>query len=166
MVGYKSSSPQYLSTLPEQEAATATEKIALIENKILQLVNDSDKIFSLTINGMTYKGDIDNVQAKVACQNGAGFYTELCVDCPSGSYSAGNGSCLLCAKGYFQDLPRKKTCKRCPKGTSTSGEGSYLSGHCVTNPVTFEDVYPDWTNGDQLRTKSTENSKFTQKYTK
>lgn len=47
------------------------------------------------------------------------FYTFISVDCPAGTYSAGNGSCVYCDPGHYQDQVRSSSCIQCPEGKCT-----------------------------------------------
>ncbi|XP_059175189.1 thyroglobulin-like [Physella acuta] len=133
---------------PEQEK----EKLMNFENLLNQLVNQTDDGLILFLGGSFPSGNIESLQTSVLCQEGAGYYNGFCVDCQAGSYSNGNGSCVLCDKGFFQDQPRMTYCKQCPVGSTTSNKGSFSSDHCTMEPVTFEDVYPCYVpNSDQSK---------------
>ena len=64
----------------------------------------------------------------------------VCQDCPPGTYAPEDaGSCSLCPRGYYSDVPRSTSCTRCGSGT-TVREAANSSLECVgfsSSRVTF-----------------------------
>ncbi|XP_059169666.1 signal peptide, CUB and EGF-like domain-containing protein 1 [Physella acuta] len=132
----------YFGGLKEEDIAAQRMKVLSFEKVVEDIFTKNETIFTATVDGVTYRGQIQSVEARFICQPGSGFVGGMCVDCPAGTYSPGNGSCLYCEKGFYQDKANSAVCKKCPTGTTTSGRGSYSLNHCTTNPLTYLDVYP------------------------
>uniref|UniRef100_A0A2C9K7X9 Tyrosine-protein kinase ephrin type A/B receptor-like domain-containing protein n=1 Tax=Biomphalaria glabrata TaxID=6526 RepID=A0A2C9K7X9_BIOGL len=118
------------------------------ETSAVKLFNSSQEIFQLKVDDTQFNGYIESAEAEVICHEGSGFYNGMCVDCPEGTYSLGNGSCFLCNKGYYQEEPRQSQCQPCPEGLTTSGMGSVYKTECQKNPPTYEDIFW-WVSDDE-----------------
>ncbi|KAK7002604.1 sushi von Willebrand factor type A EGF and pentraxin domain-containing protein 1 [Biomphalaria glabrata] len=118
------------------------------ETSAVKLFNSSQEIFQLKVSDTQFNGYIESAEAEVICHEGSGFYNGMCVDCPEGTYSLGNGSCFLCNKGYYQEEPRQSQCQPCPEGLTTSGMGSVYKTECQKNPPTYEDIFW-WVSDDE-----------------
>ncbi|XP_059171308.1 sushi, von Willebrand factor type A, EGF and pentraxin domain-containing protein 1-like isoform X2 [Physella acuta] len=145
--------PTKNSSLPENYAEHEIEKLINLENLLNQLVNKTEDGLILFLGPNYPSGNVESVQTKIVCQKGSGYYNGFCVDCPAGSYSDGNGSCVLCDKGYFQEQPKMSQCNKCPGDTTTSSKGSYSMDQCTNEPVTFQDIYPNLLPSNDLNTK-------------
>ncbi|XP_059154883.1 uncharacterized protein LOC131940263 [Physella acuta] len=141
-VGYNDTEKTYFGNMSEQEANAQITKLEEIEQTLQNIMKTNATIFTATIDGVKYVGKAQTVETTIVCQSGSGFVRGFCVDCPAGSYSPGNASCLYCDKGFYQDQPKSSNCVACPSGTTTSGRGSYSPNHCTTNPISYADIYP------------------------
>ncbi|XP_059154874.1 sushi, von Willebrand factor type A, EGF and pentraxin domain-containing protein 1-like [Physella acuta] len=139
--GYNTSESSYLGGQTEEDVQKQMKQLTALQQMFGNFINNSNNL-SVTIDGVKYTGIIQTMHTSVTCHDGSGFVQGFCVDCPAGTYSAQNGSCVYCDKGMYQDKPKQLSCISCPPGTTTSGKGSYSLAHCVTNPITFADVYP------------------------
>ncbi|KAH9495836.1 hypothetical protein Btru_013440 [Bulinus truncatus] len=131
-----------------KEQDKALERFNEFEKAAVRLLNNSEEIFQLTVDGVLLQGRVESVQAEVTCQDGTGFYNGFCVDCPAGSYSVGNGSCFQCQKGFYQEQPRMSYCQPCPEGLTTSGDSSTLLSECQKDPPSYEDIFW-WASSDE-----------------
>ncbi|CAG5116327.1 unnamed protein product, partial [Candidula unifasciata] len=107
---------EYLSSLSESEITVQMNRLQLIENITLQLMNQFSNIYELNVQGVKYNGKISSAKAEVKCpQDGSGFLEGVCVNCPSGFYSDSKGSCVRCGKGFYQNKARMSSCVQCPE---------------------------------------------------
>ncbi|XP_059142334.1 uncharacterized protein LOC131929966 [Physella acuta] len=142
VLGFDDVKADYFSQLSEEEAERQMEHLYTLEKMVKEISDKNETLFSPVVDGVEFKGHVETFQAVVACQEGSGFLHGFCVDCPAGSYSTGNGSCLLCEKGFYQDQAKMSECLPCPNDTTTSGVGAYSMNECTTTPVRYEDVFP------------------------
>ncbi|CAL1540524.1 unnamed protein product [Lymnaea stagnalis] len=155
----KDGSSKNMGSLTDEERQRQIDLVYMMEEMTVKFFNESKTILSLTINGVHYKPEIQSAQAEITCEEGSGFIDGLCVVCPAGSYSAGNGSCILCMKDFYQDQPKMAECLPCPEGLRTSGVGSMTLESCQTNPPLYSDMFP-WESADDAYWASYEENKI------
>ncbi|CAG0879367.1 unnamed protein product [Cyprideis torosa] len=64
----------------------------------------------------------------------AGFHVDdgICLPCPPGSYSPGDGmECIACPLSTYQSKPGGKRCSACPNGGRTLSVGSTSAADCI-----------------------------------
>ncbi|XP_072179387.1 complement receptor type 1-like [Diadema setosum] len=98
------------------------------------------------IKGVAFTGDDDTNSRptpslhlgspSIDCEAGfvADEMTHMCVACPAGHFfrsNSGNGECLPCEKGTYQDQQAQTECKPCGDGRGTIEEGARSSSQCV-----------------------------------
>ena len=54
----------------------------------------------------------------------------VCLPCPAGSFSSGNGKCQYCWPSSYANEPGSATCKPCPAGSSAPAAGSTECTYC------------------------------------
>ncbi|XP_059158280.1 uncharacterized protein LOC131942419 [Physella acuta] len=148
VLGYDDVKADYFSQLSEEEAERQMEHLYTLEKMVKEISDKNETLFSPVVDGVEFKGHVETFQAVVTCQEGSGLLHGFCVDCPAGSYSTGNGSCLLCEKGFYQDQAKMSECLPCPNDTTTSGVGAYSMDECTSTPVLYEDIFPPVYDGD------------------
>jgi Tyrosine-protein kinase ephrin type A/B receptor-like len=63
-------------------------------------------------------------------------------DCVAGEYfDSVSASCIPCAIGTFQGLPRQTSCRTCPIGFTTASLGGAIYTDCVCPAGTYKDSY-------------------------
>lgn len=158
----KTGNSNYMGNMTDEERQKQIDMAYMMEEMTLKFLNESETILSLTVNGVHYKPEIQSTQAEITCDEGSGFIDGFCVVCPAGSYSAGNGSCILCQKDFYQDQPKMAECLPCPEGLRTSGVGSLTLDSCQTDPPLYSDMFP-WETTDDAYWASYEENKISQR---
>ncbi|KFM58062.1 Sushi, von Willebrand factor type A, EGF and pentraxin domain-containing protein 1, partial [Stegodyphus mimosarum] len=54
-----------------------------------------------------------------------------CLHCPAGTHASKTNECIVCPRGFYQDLVRQGSCKRCPDSMYTRQEGSKSRNDCI-----------------------------------
>ncbi|XP_068425804.1 thyroglobulin [Clinocottus analis] len=120
----------HLSDLPTSELPDLQAVGAFLnESRLLQGVRG---LLGNIRSALTSEPDlISATMASFGCSAGYQLLGdgEGCVVCPAGSFS-GEGVCLRCPQGTYQDQKGRDFCNRCPRGSSPSGATSV--SQCVT----------------------------------
>lgn len=64
--------------LIEQEAKVQVAKLMEIDQALEDIANNAETIFTATINGVKYIGQMQNVETTIVCQPGSGFVEGFC----------------------------------------------------------------------------------------
>ncbi|XP_059141737.1 uncharacterized protein LOC131929503 isoform X2 [Physella acuta] len=132
---------------PLIDSTTATdEQTELVRQKLLEfeqvaqmIYNNSADIFTVTVNGIKYKGNVSStVSVSEKCPVGTTLLRAVCAYCVPGTYWK-NEICLLCPVGTYQEQAGMTYCDPCPQGTSTAGLGSQSITHCIEDPSIYYD---------------------------
>ncbi|XP_048241876.1 uncharacterized protein LOC124144002 [Haliotis rufescens] len=110
------------------------------EQSAQQVVNNTGKVFSVVVNGVTFKPDVNSAtsEVEVECNPGEVDSGGACSECPAGS-SENNGACVPCEQGSFQEATGSTSCKQCPKGKTTLDVGAKSKAECTTDPSSHSD---------------------------
>ncbi|XP_067655539.1 sushi, von Willebrand factor type A, EGF and pentraxin domain-containing protein 1-like isoform X1 [Haliotis asinina] len=107
-------------------------KLMEIESSIQSLVNSSNTLLTLNIDGATYLVDSDSMSTTTVttCPSGTTATEGVCGQCPAGSKEV-DGTCELCEKGSYQQETASTSCRVCPSGTTTPDVGADDSSQCT-----------------------------------
>ena len=62
-------------------------------------------------------------------------YTNLAADCPAGSYSSLNRTCILCPRGTYQPSRGRPSCISCGLSLTTHSSGTVDKKHCISKLI-------------------------------
>lgn len=61
--------------------------------------------------------------------------TNLAADCPAGSYSSVNRTCILCPRGTYQPSSGRPSCISCGLNLTTHSSGTVDKKHCISKLI-------------------------------
>ena len=61
--------------------------------------------------------------------------TNLAADCPAGSYSSVNRTCILCPRGTYQPSRGRPSCISCGLNLTTHSSGTVDKKHCISKLI-------------------------------
>lgn len=62
----------------EQDAALQLAKLNVIVQILQDIKTNTDKIFTVIINGVNYIGQIQSIEPTISCQTGTGYVERFC----------------------------------------------------------------------------------------
>ncbi|XP_071100587.1 uncharacterized protein [Haliotis cracherodii] len=123
-------------------------KLMKTELSVQTLVNSSNTLLPLTIDGATYQVDTNSMSTTslAICPSGTTPTEGVCGQCPPGTKEV-SGKCVLCEKGTYQHEAASASCRRCPSSTTTPGVGAEDVSQCTVTDEEADsehDHEPQW----------------------
>ncbi|XP_048241821.1 sushi, von Willebrand factor type A, EGF and pentraxin domain-containing protein 1-like isoform X2 [Haliotis rufescens] len=123
-------------------------KLMKTELSVQTLVNSSNTLLLLTIDGATYQVDTNSMSTTslAICPSGTTPTEGVCGQCPPGTKEV-SGKCVLCEKGTYQHEAASASCRMCPSSTTTPGVGADDVSQCTVSDEEADserDHEPQW----------------------